>query len=111
MLKMIGQLLTILLITAIAIAGVYALVQNTAATSAFTPERSKGVRPTFDGVERQESAFLERNEHSGEREASLGRGLAEMVGILLKFSVITAVVLFIRNLFVNRSPAGLHKAS
>jgi hypothetical protein len=98
MLKTIGKIIVILLVTAILAGGMYFLVQNSATLS-----RPEGERPALDSTTARPERFREHD--GGHNEASLGRGLVGVAGTLLKFSAITAVVLFIKNMLFNRSLA------
>jgi hypothetical protein len=102
MLKISARILIILFVTALLAGGMYALVQFSGATAA-----AAGPDPRLDGEQRlpPPEGFRERDgERGGEGDFSLGRGLAGVLGTLLKIGVVTLLVLGAQKL-LNKTPA------
>lgn len=100
MLKTLGRILMIILVTGVLAGGIYLLVERTSLnSSAFSPEarfegQATGARPAPpEGFDR---------EH-GEGEFSLTRGLGEVVVTLVKFGVVTMLVLALQKLLSKTS--------
>jgi hypothetical protein len=101
--KTILRIIVILLIAGIVSGGIYALVQNTILTSSMEAEH--GQPPAMTDADGQTFQPLERSEGGDEHVASLSRGLAGVVGTLVKLTVITIIVLLLQkgfNLLGNR---------
>jgi hypothetical protein len=98
MFKVIGRILTILLVAVIVAGGLYFLVQNGSSNStAFAPDRQFQVRTinrTLGGTFAPPDGF---REHDSEGNFSFGRGMFEMVGTLLKIGVVALVVIAVQN--------------
>jgi hypothetical protein len=104
MFKTTGQILIILLVAALVAGGLYALVQSSGVnSSAVTPDLRFENQLTGQRQPPPEG-FRERGgDHDGEGEFSLGRGLAGVLGTLLKIGVVTLLVLLVQKMLA-RSP-------
>ena len=104
MIKTIGRILVILLVTALVAGGLYALVQGSSANSA-----SASVGRQFDN----RTLTAANPGRQGEREhgfgggASVGRGLGGLLVTLLQIGAITFIVLQVQKLLSKPSGRGL----
>ena len=94
MFRIIGRIILILAVAAIIAGGIYALVQNSSSgtSSDVRPEPQFANQGTTNGSQPQE--FREGDRFEGG--ASIGRGLAGVIGSILKISLITLIVLVVR---------------
>jgi hypothetical protein len=86
----------VILVVASLVAGALTLaVNNTSSLSGpqgSLPAGEAGERPAFDG---QPGQFPERGEH-GDRDASSGHGLLEVLAVVVKIGMVTAIVLLLQ---------------
>ena len=94
--KAILHLVVILLVAVIVAGGVYALVENTTLVS--STESEHGMPPTMTNADGTTTQMMERPEGGDHHEASVTRGLSEVLVTLAKLSGITVVVLLIQSL-------------
>ncbi len=103
MLKILGRLSVIILVTVLLAAGLYALVQATSQnSSALAPEtriegQTTGERPA------PPEGFDREGGERGEGEFSLTRGLGGIAVTLVKFGVVTMLVLALQKL-LSKTP-------
>jgi hypothetical protein len=115
MLKLLGKILVIVVVTALFTAGIYYLVQNTTSvvTGGFGDrefESENGSRPSNPNLipasgSQQPQGRPQRDGFREGREGGFSflRGLAGLIGHGLQIAVVTLLVLFIRRLLRNRN--------
>jgi hypothetical protein len=91
MIRTIGKILVILLVTALVAGVLYAVVQSGNVSGAADRPRLEG--STGNNLPTRPEGF---REHDGETEASLGRGLGGLLVSLLQIGAITFIVLQIQ---------------
>lgn len=108
MLKTLGKILAILLVTAVVAGALYFLLRNTAAADPRFPAREGefGSTPRGEGFRPPDQNREHRGEREGEHGASIDRGLVGVLGTTLQISVIAFVVIQIRRFLTRpRQPA------
>lgn len=102
MLKILGRIVVILLVTGLLTGGLYLLVEQTGLGSSDLASEThfEGERPARP--EGLEGEHAERGGH-GESEFSLSRGLGEVAVTLVKFGVVTMLVLALQKL-LSKAP-------
>ncbi len=112
--RVIGQIVLVLLAAAVVIGALYLAVQNNVITAPvrggsdgerFEPGGFEGRLAPPEGFEvRPEGGRPDFDEH-GRGGASLGRGMAGVLGTLLKLTIVTLLVLGVKALVTKMRPA------
>ncbi len=92
--KTLLHLVVILLVAVIVAGGVYTLVENTTLVS--STESEHGMPPTMTNADGTTTQMMERPEGGDHHEASVTRGLSEVLVTLAKLTGITVVILFLQ---------------
>lgn len=102
MFKIIGRILTILLVAAIVAGGIYLLVQNGSSNTLASALEQQFESRSFDrnpnGNFAPPNGFRERG-HDGE--FSIGHGIGGVIGTVLKMGVIVLLVLLVQKRLAN----------